>query len=117
MYKQHKGWQITQNSGYLPAYLPASTIYLTASTIYLPACRGKRAQKEHHYRRPVTPLPHSNTVVTALRKLNFHAAETGYAFSLTLSVAQFILLSGKTDNVVKDGLRSALPLARARKPA
>jgi hypothetical protein len=26
------------------------------------------------------------------------------------------LLSGKTNNVVKDGLRSALPLARARKP-
>ncbi|MDY3944837.1 MAG: hypothetical protein SOY92_02390 [Prevotella sp.] len=29
---------------------------------------------------------------------------------------KIILLSGKTNNVVKDGLRSALPLARARKP-
>jgi len=51
-----------------------------------------------------------------LRKLKFHAAGTGYAFSLKLSVVQFILLPGKTDNVVKDGLRSALPLAKARKP-
>lgn len=96
MYKQHKGWQITQNSGYLPAYLPAATIYLpaltiylTASTTYQPACRGKRAQKGHHYRRLVTPLPHSKTVITALRKPKSHAAETGYAFSLTLSVVQF----------------------------
>ena len=28
----------------------------------------------------------------------------------------FLLLSGKTNNVVINGLRSALPLARARKP-
>jgi hypothetical protein len=36
VYKQHKDWQMTQKTGYLPAYLPASTAYL-------PACRGESA--------------------------------------------------------------------------
>ena len=47
------------------------------------------AQKEHHYRRLVTPLPHSKTVVTALRKPKSHAAGTGCVFSLMLPVVQF----------------------------
>ena len=36
-------------------------------------------------------------------------------FSVLYIVGYYLLLYGRTNNVVKDGLRSALPLARARK--
>ena len=40
--------------------------------------------------------------------------KTGYLPAFLPLFYSHLLLSGKTDSVVKDGLRSALPLARAR---
>ena len=42
--------------------------------------------------------------------------KTGYLPAFLPLFYSHLLLSGKTDSVVKDGLRSALPLAKARKP-
>ena len=52
----------------------------------------------------------------AKRKYGTVAQEIQFSEFYRTAIISKLLLSGKTNNVVINGLRSALPLARARKP-